>query len=81
MTFNALVVNKIDQEEIRTGVEALSEDRLPDGNVTVVIEFSTVNSKDGLCLQPGGGGLVRHYPHVPGIDFAGTVESQPISSD
>jgi len=38
------------------------------------VEYSTVNYKDGLCIGPGGG-LVREYPHVPGIDFAGTVES------
>jgi acrylyl-CoA reductase (NADPH) len=40
----------------------------------VNVEYSTVNYKDGLCIGPGGG-LVREYPHVPGIDFAGTVES------
>jgi acrylyl-CoA reductase (NADPH) len=34
-----------------------------------------VNYKDGLCLSPKGGGLVRNYPHIPGIDFAGTVEA------
>ena len=42
--------------------------------MTVAVEYSTVNYKDGLCLT-GQGGLVRNYPHVPGIDFAGTVES------
>jgi len=36
--------------------------------------YSTVNYKDGLCIGPGGG-LVRNYPHIPGIDFAGTVEA------
>jgi acrylyl-CoA reductase (NADPH) len=40
----------------------------------VDVEYSTVNYKDGLCIGPGGG-LVRSYPHVPGIDFAGTVAS------
>ena len=49
-------------------------DQLPEGNVTVAVEYSTVNDKDGLCLSSGGG-LVRNYPHIPGIDFAGTVES------
>jgi acrylyl-CoA reductase (NADPH) len=38
------------------------------------VSHSTVNYKDGLCIGPGGG-LVRSYPHVPGIDFAGTVEA------
>ena len=44
------------------------------GDVTVAVEYSTLNYKDGLCLTSGGG-LVRTYPHVPGIDFAGTVET------
>jgi acrylyl-CoA reductase (NADPH) len=38
------------------------------------VQHSTLNYKDGLCIGPGGG-LVRAYPHVPGIDFAGTVEA------
>ena len=52
----------------------LSIGDLPEGEVTVAVEYSTVNYKDGLCIGPGGG-LVRKYPHVPGIDFAGTVEA------
>ncbi|MFT6451929.1 MAG: acrylyl-CoA reductase (NADPH) [Halocynthiibacter sp.] len=46
---------------------------LPEGEVTVAVEYSTVNYKDGLCMSENGGGLVRKYPHIPGIDFAGTV--------
>ncbi|MFN7224099.1 MAG: MDR family oxidoreductase [Paracoccaceae bacterium] len=53
----------------------LPDDALPPGDVTVRVEFSTLNYKDGLCLSPNGGGLVRTYPHVPGIDFAGVVEA------
>lgn len=73
--FNALMVNK-DEESGKTSasVEEISLDQLPEGNVVVKVEYSTVNWKDGLCIGPGGG-LVREYPHVPGIDFAGTVES------
>ena len=73
--FNALVVNK-DEESGKTSaaVEQISTDQLPEGNVVVNVEYSTVNYKDGLCIGPGGG-LVREYPHVPGIDFAGTIES------
>ena len=71
--FNALVVEKTDN-----GTEALvrkvSYDDLPNGEVTVDIDYSTLNYKDGLCIGPGGG-LVRNYPHVPGIDFAGLVET------
>ena len=73
--FHALVVNK-DEESGKTSaaVEEISVDQLPEGDVTVAVEYSTVNYKDGLCIGPGGG-LVRKYPHVPGIDFAGTVEA------
>ena len=73
--FNALVVNK-DEESGKTSaaVEQVSLDQLPEGNVVVNIEYSTVNYKDGLCIGPGGG-LVREYPHIPGIDLAGTIES------
>ena len=72
--FNALMVNKDDEGKTSAAVEQISEDQLMDGNVTVAVEYSTVNYKDGLCIGPGGG-LVRNYPHIPGIDFAGTVES------
>ena len=72
--FNALVVNKNDEGKTSAAVEALTLDQLPDGDVTVAVDYSTVNYKDGLCIGPGGG-LVRNYPHVPGIDFAGTVEA------
>ena len=72
--FNALVVSK-DEESCKTSAEVrqIGIDDLPEGDVTVAVEYSTVNYKDGLCIGPGGG-LVRDYPHVPGIDFAGTVE-------
>lgn len=70
--FNALMVEKDADGKTHASVQQIAEDRLPDGNVTVAVEYSTVNYKDGLCIGPGGG-LVRSYPHVPGIDFAGTV--------
>ena len=73
--FNALVVEK-DEESGKTSAEVkqIGVDDLPEGEVTVAVEYSTVNYKDGLCIGPGGG-LVRKYPHIPGIDFAGTVEA------
>ena len=74
MSFNAILVEQTAPTEVTVKVQKLHEDQLPDGEVTVAIEFTTVNYKDGLCLQANGG-LVRNYPHVPGIDFAGTVES------
>jgi len=74
MSFNALIVEKDDEGKTSASVKSITESDLPEGNVTVAVEYSTVNYKDGLCIGPGGG-LVRNYPHVPGIDFAGTVES------
>lgn len=73
--FKALMVRK-DEESGKTSaaVEEIGLDDLPQAEVTVSVEYSTVNYKDGLCIGPGGG-LVRKYPHVPGIDFAGTVEA------
>ncbi len=74
MMFKALVVEKNEDGKTNATVQELSMDRLPEGDVTVAVEYSTLNYKDGLCIGPGGG-LVRNYPHVPGIDFAGTVEA------
>lgn len=74
--FNALVVNKDEESGLASAaVSQIGVDQLPAGDVVVAVEYSTVNYKDGLCLSPKGGGLVRNYPHVGGIDFAGTVES------
>jgi acrylyl-CoA reductase (NADPH) len=70
--FRALVVEKSEDGSTRAVVQSLPEDRLPPGDVTVAVEYSTLNYKDGLCLGSGRG-LVRAWPHVPGIDFAGTV--------
>lgn len=73
--FKALVVEKDDESgKTSAEVKTLTLEDLPHAEVTVAIEYSTVNYKDGLCIGPGGG-LVRKYPHVPGIDFAGTVEA------
>ena len=70
-----LLVEKADDGKVSAAVTEIDEARLPaDGDVVVAVEYSTLNYKDGLCIT-GGGGLVRNYPHVPGIDFAGTVES------
>lgn len=74
MSFNALIVEKNEDGKTSAAIQQITEDDLPEGNVTVAVEYSTVNYKDGLCIGPGGG-LVRNYPHVPGIDFAGTVET------
>jgi acrylyl-CoA reductase (NADPH) len=71
-TFNALLLREADGK-VSAAVEALDEAALPDGDVTVRVAYSTLNYKDGMVIK-GLGRLVRDYPHVPGIDFAGTVE-------
>lgn len=71
--FKAMVVDKTD-DQVSATIQELDEARLPAGDVTVAVEYSTVNYKDGLVLN-GLGGLVKTYPHVPGVDFAGTVEA------
>jgi acrylyl-CoA reductase (NADPH) len=72
--FKALLVEKAEDGATTAAVREIEDDRLPEGDVTVRVDYSTLNYKDGLCIGPGGG-LVRTYPHVPGIDFAGRVES------
>ncbi|NOX40962.1 MAG: oxidoreductase, partial [Alphaproteobacteria bacterium] len=75
MGFEALVITKDDDGKTSAAITPLELGDLPQADVVVAVEYSTVNYKDGLCLAPGGGGLVRKFPHVPGIDLAGTVES------
>jgi acrylyl-CoA reductase (NADPH) len=70
--FQALVVDKAADGTLAATVQTLPDDRLPPGEVTVAIAHSTLNYKDGLCLA-GAAGLVKAWPHVPGIDFAGRV--------
>ena len=70
----ALVVERNEEGQTSASVQDIDEHRLPEGDVTVAVEYSTLNYKDGLCIGPGGG-VVRTYPHVPGVDFAGTVET------
>ena len=72
MSFRALVTDKDADGRVSSSVQVLDDSRLPAGDVTVDIEWAGLNYKDGLCLT-GAGGLVRAYPHVAGIDFAGTV--------
>src|SRR3954447_21742177 len=71
-SFRALVLHEEDGK-IVPRLESLDDSRLPQGDVTVRVDYSTLNYKDGMILQ-GQGRLVRQYPHVPGIDFAGMVE-------
>ncbi|MAY32445.1 MAG: oxidoreductase [Rhodovulum sp.] len=73
--FNALVMEQDADGKATPHIRQIAVDDLPEGDVVVAVDYSTLNYKDGLCLSPKGGGLVRTYPHVPGIDFAGTVEA------
>ena len=73
--FRALLLEKDAEGAAHATIQELDDSALPAGEVTVAVEYSTVNYKDGLCLSPSGGGLVRNYPHVAGIDFSGTVEA------
>jgi len=70
--FKAILIDKTDDGQQAT-LEALDEARLPDGDVTVRVECSTLNYKDALAIT-GKGPVVREFPMVPGIDLAGTVE-------
>lgn len=71
MSFRALLLDEKDGK-VSGAVTALDEAKLPPGDVTVAVEYTTLNYKDGLILA-NKARLVRQFPHVPGIDFAGTV--------
>lgn len=70
--FKALVINK-DDAGYATTLQELDDSALPAGDVTVKVQYSTLNYKDALAIT-GKGPVVRKFPMVPGIDFAGTVE-------
>jgi acrylyl-CoA reductase (NADPH) len=72
--FRALVLEKEGDAAV-AHLRELEDSALPAGDVTVAVEYSTLNYKDGLALSANGGGIVRTWPHVGGIDFAGTVEA------
>ena len=74
--FRAFVLREA-EGKVSGKIEHLPETALPDGEVTVDVEYSTLNYKDGLILK-GLGRLVRKYPHVPGIDFAGRVAASTV---
>ena len=69
--FRALVTEKTAEGTVKSAPRTLTGG-LPEGDVTVGVAWAGFNYKDGLCLT-GRGGLVRDYPHVGGIDFAGHV--------
>ncbi|MCQ2993022.1 oxidoreductase [Pseudomonas syringae] len=69
--FKGILIEK-DDNGYRSRLAELSEDSLPEGDVTVDVAYSTLNYKDGLAIT-GDGPIVRSFPMVPGVDLAGTV--------
>jgi len=76
--FRAILLEK-HGETVAPSIQTLDSNRLPDGDVTIRVTYSTLNYKDGLVLK-GQGGLVRNYPHIPGIDLIGIVEDPGTST-
>ena len=76
-TFRALVLEEIDGKT-QSNIQHLESSSLPDGEVLVRVSHSSLNYKDGLAIT-GTGKIIRKFPMVPGIDFAGVVEAS--SSD
>lgn len=73
--FNALVLKQEDKRTL-AAVEQIDETQLPEGEVLIAVDYSSLNYKDGLAIT-GKGRIIRNFPMVPGIDLAGKV----ISSD
>ncbi len=71
-TFKAIVISRGEDKKQSVSVSEISEADLMEGDVTVAVEWTTVNYKDGLAIT-GKAPVVRRFPLVPGIDFAGTV--------
>ncbi len=69
----ALVLEQQDGQTLAS-VKDITSEQLPEGNVTVDINWSSINYKDALAIT-GKGKIIRNFPMVPGIDFAGTVHS------
>jgi len=71
--FRAMVVSETGDKEFKREITERSVDELPEGDVLVKVEFSSLNYKDALSAS-GNRGVTRKYPHTPGVDAAGTVE-------
>ena len=69
--FKAIVLSQ-EGENFKRELKTLDKSFLKSGDVTVKVDYSDLNFKDGMILK-NGGRLVKEYPHIPGIDFAGTV--------
>ena len=69
--FKAIVINQ-EGEDFTREVKSIDKSFLKHGDVTVKVDYSDLNFKDGMILK-NGGRLVKEFPHIPGIDFSGTV--------
>ena len=69
--FKALILDQIGEEFTRE-VKSIDKSFLKHGDVTIKVDYSDLNFKDGMILN-NGGRLVKEFPHIPGIDFSGTV--------
>ena len=69
--FKALIINQ-EGENFTREVKSIDKSFLKHGDVTIKVDYSDLNFKDGMILK-NGGRLVKEFPHIPGIDFAGTV--------
>ncbi|MBI3507448.1 MAG: oxidoreductase [Proteobacteria bacterium] len=76
--FRALLLDRQDGKFSAT-LASLDESALPEGEVTVAVSYSSLNYKDGLAIADRGK-IVRSFPMIPGVDWAGTVESSAASS-
>lgn len=72
--FKAILISRDEDKKQSVEITELTDDDLMEGDVTVAVEATTVNYKDGLAIT-GKSPVVRHWPMVPGIDFAGKVVS------
>src|SRR5579862_8908760 len=77
-TFKALLAAQEDGK-FAASIRQISTDRLPPGEVTIQVAFSSLNYKDALAVT-GRPGVIRTFPMVPGIDLAGTVEESASSA-
>src|SRR5262249_40488218 len=70
--FKAILISRDADKKQSVEITEISENELMEGDVTVSVEYTTVNYKDGLAIT-GKAPVVRRFPMIPGVDFAGTV--------
>ena len=76
-TFKAFIVDRTDHQAV-FGIRDITKDDLPEREVIIRVDYSSVNYKDGLAIT-GKGPILKTFPIVPGVDYAGVVESSESS--